>query len=76
MAETISDEQRAEMREIFRHYDEDNSGSIDCSELRHLMEALGAPIDDEECAMAVQALDADGSGKIEFDEFVDWWAGR
>jgi len=76
MADTVSDEQRTEMLEIFRHFDTDHSGSIDCSELQGLMKALGAPIDDGECAMAIEALDADGSGRVEFDEFVEWWSGR
>ncbi len=51
-------------------------GGIQCSEFHALLTALSGDIDDDECAVGLRILDADGNGTIEFDEFVTWWAGR
>jgi len=66
----------SEVEDIFRHFDKDNSGAIDVKELNALMEALGADIEQAELDIAITALDADGNGKIELDEFRAWWNDR
>ncbi|MCB9745492.1 MAG: EF-hand domain-containing protein [Alphaproteobacteria bacterium] len=76
MAKELSEEELQELRETFDHYDRDKSGAIDVVELSSLIEALGMDISDEELEVAMMSLDADESGVIELDEFVDWWSGR
>tara|TARA_R110002096_G_scaffold350395_2_gene543531 strand:- start:118464 stop:118667 length:204 start_codon:yes stop_codon:yes gene_type:complete len=66
----------AELREIFEHYDKDKSGSIESSELTTLLNALDAGMSEAEIATGLRALDEDGNGTIEFDEFVAWWTNR
>jgi Ca2+-binding EF-hand superfamily protein/tRNA A-37 threonylcarbamoyl transferase component Bud32 len=56
-----------ELRDAFRAYDVDGSGSIDLDELRGVMRSLGAP--DGEAERALKAADMTGNGLISFDEF-------
>ena len=66
----LSDEERAEFKEIFDLVDEDKSGQISKAELKKLMETLRPhPTSDELDAM-MREVDADGSGEIDFEEFV------
>ncbi len=74
MPKRLSEEQIEEVREIFSHYDHDNNGVIDKGEFAALLEALDAQLKDEEIGAGLRAVDKNGNGKIEFDEFVTWWA--
>ncbi|MBX5481720.1 MAG: EF-hand domain-containing protein [Myxococcaceae bacterium] len=62
-----------EVREIFGHYDRNKSGVIDASEFARLCEALGMEMDDEVLQAGLSVVDADGDGKISWDEFLAWW---
>ena len=66
----LSDEQILEFKEAFKLFDKDGGGSIDVDELKEAMEALGQSPDDEELQTMVDEVDEDGSGEIEFDEFL------
>jgi len=61
------------LKQEFDAYDEDRSGYIDVKELKGLLEKLGEELSDEELDQAFQELDSDGSGEIEFFEFVAWF---
>jgi calmodulin len=65
-----------EIREIFDHFDKDGNGTIEAVEFAALLQALGADMEDAEVAIGLEALDTDGNGRIDFDEFVSWWADR
>merc|ERR1712217_323734 len=56
------------LKQEFDNYDEDRSGYIDVKELKGLLQKLG-----EELDQAFRELDSDGSGEIEFFEFVEWF---
>jgi len=62
------------LKQEFDLYDEDQSGFIDLSELRDLLEKLGEDLSEEELHQAFLELDQDSSGEIEFFEFVEWFA--
>ena len=64
---------RDEVREIFRSYDYDGSGSIDAGELARLLEALGMAPSEEDLAVALDVVDANHSGKVSWSEFSAWW---
>ena len=53
----LDDLQLATIRRYFTQYDPEQSGSIDKSELGNLSIDLGDPLDDDELADAVDALD-------------------
>merc|ERR1712137_1291786 len=61
------------LKQEFDAYDEDRSGYIDVKELKGLLEKLGEELSDEELGQAFRELDSDGSGEIEFFEFVEWF---
>jgi len=70
----LSEEQVAEVREIFSHYDTDGNGVIDVGEFSNLLNALDADLTDEQIKAGLNSLDDNQNGMIEFDEFIAWWA--
>lgn len=72
----LDDGAHDETFEIFKTFDRDGSGSIDAGELARLLEALGQRPDELELAIALDVVDANRSGRISWDEFKAWWAGR
>lgn len=67
---------RDETFEIFKSFDRDGSGSIDRAELSRLLEALGQLPSEDELEVALSVIDANGSGRISWDEFKAWWSSR
>ena len=61
-------------KEMFGRFDPDGSGALDASELKQLAASMGKEIDDDGISELLALLDADGSGSISIDEFLDWWA--
>ena len=76
MGTPLTDDEMAEIREIFDFYDEDKNGTIEHSEVAHLLKALDADMSEEEVSAGLQALDDNHNGRIDFDEFVAWWGDR
>ena len=59
-----------EIRELFKIFDEDNSGDIDKFELIRSFNGLGHEIDVERAEAMIKAVDTDGNGKIDINEFT------
>jgi EF-hand domain pair len=74
-AKAESDE-HAEVYEIFRTYDRDDSGSIDSQEFARLLDALGHDANDDELLIALDVVDTNASGRISWSEFRAWWVSR
>merc|ERR1712014_226429 len=72
----LSDEQVEEMREAFNLFDSDKSGSIDYRELKAAMKALGFDVKNDELKKMITDIAADGSGHIEFPEFLEMMTGK
>lgn len=70
----LTDDEIAEVREIFDHYDKNGNGVIEVGELGSLLEALDAKLDKTQLAAAISDLDSNANGRLEFDEFIAWWA--
>lgn len=66
----------AELKEIFGHFDKNNNGVIESGELSGLLDALGADMTEAEVQTGLSALDHNGNGTIEFEEFAAWWVDR
>jgi calmodulin len=60
-----------EFREIFNLIDTDGSGCISPEELGALIEQVGLKISQEELDELVKEIDVDGSGEIDFQEFLE-----
>eukprot|EP01065_Artemidia_motanka_P018082 TRINITY_DN2142_c0_g1_i1.p1 TRINITY_DN2142_c0_g1~~TRINITY_DN2142_c0_g1_i1.p1 ORF type:complete len:287 (+),score=128.49 TRINITY_DN2142_c0_g1_i1:77-862(+) len=58
------------LRECFNHFDTDGSGSIDVSELGEVFKAFGQEVSPDEIQQMLSEVDDDGSGEIEFEEFL------
>merc|ERR1712227_192006 len=54
----------------------DHSGSIDYRELKAAMRALGFEVKKEELRKMIADIDNDGSGTIEFTEFLEMMTGK
>merc|ERR1711906_5928 len=73
---SLSDEQVEEVREVFGLFDADNSGAIDCRELKGAMRALGFEVSNDELKKMVSDIDTDGNGSVEFKEFMGMMTGK
>jgi Ca2+-binding EF-hand superfamily protein len=58
-----------ELREAFKVFDSDGSGSISRSEMKRLMKSLGQNLTDKELDAMMDEVDTDGDGEIDFEEF-------
>eukprot|EP00033_Pygsuia_biforma_P001676 GCRY01001880.1.p1 GENE.GCRY01001880.1~~GCRY01001880.1.p1 ORF type:complete len:153 (-),score=19.73 GCRY01001880.1:90-548(-) len=66
----LTEEERAEFKEMFDLVDIDKGGTISKDELFELMISLGLNPTKEYIDAMVKEIDADGSGDIDFEEFV------
>nr|XP_022332304.1 neo-calmodulin-like [Crassostrea virginica] len=58
-----------EIREAFKLFDTDNNGFITVAELRNILTDTGEKIRPEEADELIKAIDKDGDGKIDYEEF-------
>ncbi|KAF5737386.1 Calcium-dependent protein kinase 20 [Tripterygium wilfordii] len=70
IAESLSEEEIAGMKEMFKMIDTDNSGQITLEELKKGLEKVGAVLKDSEIHPLLQAADIDNSGTIDYSEFI------
>ena len=61
---------RKDFRSAFKAYDKENKGEIPSSLLGTVMKNLGHNLKPEQLQEAIEAVDSDGSGWIDFDEFL------
>jgi len=67
----ITEDQMAEFRETFKHFDKDRSGALDKLEFRACLQTLGQAYSDEAFNKLFSEL-AKGSEKIDLDTFVKY----
>uniref|UniRef100_A0A915LYV5 EF-hand domain-containing protein n=1 Tax=Meloidogyne javanica TaxID=6303 RepID=A0A915LYV5_MELJA len=61
---------RRELREAFRLFDKEGNGYISTITLKELLQEIAPDLSSEELASAVDDIDQDGSGKIEFEDYL------
>lgn len=66
----LTESELKEFKEIFDLVDVDGSGEITKVELGKLMETLGLKPTEEQLDQMMKEVDSDGSGDIDFNEFV------
>ncbi|KAF8398011.1 hypothetical protein HHK36_016937 [Tetracentron sinense] len=70
IAESLSEEEIAGLKEMFMMIDADNSGQITYEELKAGLERVGANLKESEINGLMQAADIDNSGTIDYGEFL------
>eukprot|EP00854_Cymbomonas_tetramitiformis_P026069 gene26069-31928_t len=63
--------QRAELKECFNLIDADGSGAIGADEMTDAFEFMDIKVSPKELAEIIAEVDRDGSGEIEYTEFVE-----
>ncbi|KAK9986514.1 hypothetical protein SO802_031465 [Lithocarpus litseifolius] len=70
IAEQLSEEEIAGLKEMFNVIDADNSGQITFEELKDGLKRFGANLNESEIHDLMQAADVDNSGTIDYGEFI------
>nr|ACD11814.1 hypothetical protein [Isometrus maculatus] len=64
-----------ELREAFRLYDKEGNGYINVSDLRQILRALDDKLTEDELDEMIAEIDTDGSGTVDFEEFMEMMTG-
>merc|ERR1712137_900307 len=70
----LTDEQVQQIAQSFQLFDTDGSGTIETQELKIAMRALGFEPKQEEIDKMVRDVDDDGSGSVDYPEFLEMMA--
>jgi calmodulin len=72
--ESLNKDQIEEIKDAFNLFDKDGDGNITTKELGTVMRTLGQNPTENELQEMINDVDADGSGSIEFSEFLNLMA--
>lgn len=64
-----------ELKEAFRLYDREGNGYITTSTLKEILGALDDKLTSSDLDGIIQEIDTDGSGTVDFDEFMEMMTG-
>lgn len=64
-----------ELKEAFRLYDKEGEGFIPTTCLKEILAALDDKLTSEDLDNIITEIDADGSGTVDFDEFMEMMTG-
>jgi calcium-dependent protein kinase len=70
IARSLSEEELAGLKEMFKAMDADGSGAITFDELKEGLKRLGSNLNESEIRDLMEAADVDNSGTIDYDEFI------
>ncbi|KAH9322094.1 hypothetical protein KI387_016733, partial [Taxus chinensis] len=70
IAESLSEDEIAGLKEMFKMMDTDNSGAITFEELRDGLKRVGSELMESEIRALMDAADIDNSGTIDYGEFI------
>jgi len=66
---------KKELKEAFRIYDKDCMGYISTDTLKEILHELDNKLTPEDILNIIEEVDEDGSGTLDFDEFMEMMAG-
>jgi len=76
LVEEDAEAMQQELREAFRLYDKEGNGYIKTSALRDILRALDDNLTEPELDEMITEIDTDGSGTVDFDEFMEMMTGE
>lgn len=69
----LTPQMHLELRSLFTRFDLDKDGLLNEKEVQQLLLALGEDVSPEVLSLQFMAIDIDGDGAVQFQEFADWW---
>merc|ERR1712170_207809 len=66
---------KKELKEAFRIYDKEGNGYISTDTLKEILKELDSKLTDADLDGIIEEVDEDGSGTLDFDEFMEMMAG-
>ncbi|CAH1154112.1 unnamed protein product [Phaedon cochleariae] len=75
MVEEDAEAMQQELKEAFRLYDKEGNGYITTGTLKEILKELDDNITGDELDAMINEIDADGSGTVDFDEFMEVMTG-
>jgi len=76
IVEEDAEAMQKELKEAFRLYDKDGNGFIPTSCLKEILRELDDQLTDHELNGMIEEIDSDGSGTVDFDEFMEMMTGE
>jgi len=73
--EEYSGELEKELKEAFRLYDKEGNGYITTAVLKTILAEIDSSLSNEELDGIIEEVDEDGSGTVDFDEFMEMMTG-
>ena len=67
------EDEEKELRDAFEKIDKEGKGTVDRARIGDLAKEMGRPMEEWELDVAMNHMDADGNGKVDYDEFAVWW---
>ncbi|EAA10802.5 AGAP006181-PA [Anopheles gambiae str. PEST] len=67
---------RAELREVFMMYDKNGTGFIPLDVFKKILQELDGAVPENELDDIIDEIDADGSGTVDFEEFMEVMTGE
>ncbi|XP_035910142.1 troponin C, isoallergen Bla g 6.0101-like [Anopheles stephensi] len=67
---------RAELREVFMMYDKNGTGFIPVDVFKKILQELDGAVPENELDDIIDEIDADGSGTVDFEEFMEVMTGE
>ena len=67
MAKTLTNEEISGMKQMFKQFDKDNSGTITINELQKGLEKKGARSTKTELEKMLKEMDVDGNGELDYE---------
>ncbi|XP_018575146.1 troponin C-like [Anoplophora glabripennis] len=75
MVEEDAEAMQQELKEAFRLYDKEGNGYITTKTLKEILKELDDKLTNDELDMMIAEIDSDGSGTVDFDEFMEVMTG-
>ncbi|KAJ9577948.1 hypothetical protein L9F63_025192 [Diploptera punctata] len=76
LVEEDAEAMQQELREAFRLYDKEGNGYITTGTLREILRELDDKLTEEDLDNMIEEIDSDGSGTVDFDEFMEVMTGE
>ncbi|XP_055610006.1 troponin C isoform X3 [Uranotaenia lowii] len=75
LVEEDAEAMQQELKEAFRLYDKEGNGYITTDVLREILKELDSNLTNDDLDMMIEEIDSDGSGTVDFDEFMEIMTG-